>query len=107
MARYLTTGIGDVRSTSREVHSSTPAITFIMLRVHGLLAACFCLVLITGCASYRDRTLDYRLPPFESPALEFAGLKSVQTREGQDPETAFVVAISGGPAVTTASDNTN
>lgn len=61
-----------------------------------LLISIACLLLVAGCASYRDTSLDHRLPAFDSPVLQLEGLKSVQTRSGQNPDVALALAISGG-----------
>ena len=48
-------------------------------------------VLLSGCA-----TVGTMPPEFKEAKGLLAGLKSVQLREGQDPEVAFAVAVSGG-----------
>jgi hypothetical protein len=68
----------------------------IMRTLHRLLVSSACLLLVTGCASYRNKSLDHRLQVFESPALRLDGLKSVQSREGQNPGIALALAVSGG-----------
>lgn len=67
-----------------------------MHTLNRLIVSSACLLLVAGCASYRNTSLDQRLQVPRSPELRLAGLKSVQSREGQNPDIALVLAISGG-----------
>jgi hypothetical protein len=67
-----------------------------MRNLHRLIVSSACLLLLTGCASYRNKNLDHRLQVFESPELRLKGVKNVQSREGQNPDIALALAISGG-----------
>jgi predicted acylesterase/phospholipase RssA len=52
---------------------------------------------LVGCSTLRDTRQDHRVAPMPPVAAELAGLRSVQERDdGQNPELAMAVAISGG-----------
>jgi hypothetical protein len=44
----------------------------------------------------RDTTLDHRLPPHQPPVVQLDHYRSAQERDGQNPELAVAMAISGG-----------
>jgi hypothetical protein len=53
-------------------------------------------VAVSGCTSLRKTALDHRLPPPGTPTVDLSRYRSVQLREGQDPDLAVAAAISGG-----------
>lgn len=54
-------------------------------------------ILLAGCTSLRDTRLDHRLPLPEPVSIDLSRYRPVQERaDGQDPDLALVVAISGG-----------
>jgi hypothetical protein len=59
------------------------------------------LLILTGCASkprrYRSEIHPYQTEPFQENSIDLSQYKSPQMRvSGQDPNTAFAIAISGG-----------
>ncbi|SVE47220.1 uncharacterized protein METZ01_LOCUS500074, partial [marine metagenome] len=65
------------------------------LRIYG--PACAMLLLLAGCTSLRDTRLDHQIPLPEPVDIDLSRYRPVQERDdGQNPDLAFAVAISGG-----------